>query len=1166
MYNTTTKFGEAIRGDTRSFLAKIISNGKEAEDVIVNLQKYSKSTSGDSIPIGGAISSYVTMDLWNPNFTVKDAEVSVEIGLQLDDAVEWVELGTFTCEKPTTSSDGLINVTAYDCISTKMSGTYLSDLEYPTDSINVLKELEKKTGVKIDTSGLEKGVLLNKVESMSESDIDEDGNEVTNVTYTNPLDGYTYREVLGYIAMLHCKYAVADVDGTVVFKWFKDVNDYTITGDEYFDDFEDSELEFLVGAISCSTLSQTFESGNGDVNVWLENPIMTQERLDYIYSVLKTLKFVPCHFSFYGDIRLELFDTVKVEKADGTVYNVPIMDVTQDFDGGLKTEIQSFGAGIQEGDGTSGNLLEKVDRFYYELLTVKEIVGKKASFDNLYALNGEFSSLKADNGEFKNLVAENFSAVNANIENLTAKSITTDNLYVKVAEFGYLTAEKADIDYAKIDFSNVGTQVVSSSMIIDGAVTNEKVGNLSANKITSGTIDASKIYVTNLNADNLTVGTINGQRIGDKSIDLNKLAKEVPTKEYLDSVQENLQGQIDGAIETFTKTEIPTLQNEPASLWTDNATKNKHVGDICYVVNPTSSADGYCYRFANLGTEIDPNYEWVLIKDSDVTKTLQDIIDIYGEITGIKKFDTEISAWKVNTDSELSSIKAKTTKLETDIGNRVEVSVFNTLKQTVDENSGSITSLSTTVKNKADGSTVTELANTVNNIKQTADSNSLSISSMKTDIKNKADGSTVETLSKQVSTIDQGLSSVRISVSEETTNRQNDTKRLEGLLEVKVNTKDLISEINASADVINLTGDRIIIDSENFKVAKDGTITAKNGNFTGTITGSSGEFTKDFKVNIQGIDMNTFLMAISHDEDAGISHLEISCVGDNGISSITMDNTSVDMSSTTAVFISAEKGVSVSSLFGGITINTRSAKIVADDDGVAITGGLRVDGTQVSLNGHTHNSLYNASLNETIAFIKDGDYGYFRPNTASLVYCGSSARPWYKVYTEQLEVLANRPTMQPVYDNTVSYETNCYISSAGLLSRTTKTSSRTIKHDIKAIADNDIAPERLYDVSIYQFKYDDGILTDKTDSRYAKLLPGFIIEELAEQYPIAVDRPSDNVKEWSWNAQYLIPPMLKLIQDQHEVDEQLEKKLAEQEARIEQLESQVQQLMIQMEA
>lgn len=409
--------------------------------------------------------------------------------------------------------------------------------------------------------------------------------------------------------------------------------------------------------------------------------------------------------------------------------------------------------------------------------------------------------------------------------------------------------------------------------------------------------------------------------------------------------------------------------------------------------------------------------------------------------------------------------------------------------------------------------------------------------------------------------------SISQKVSAEVTDRQNEVKRLEALLEVKVNTEDLISEINASADVINLTGGRIIIDSENFKVAQDGTITAKNGNFTGTITGSSGEFTKDFKVNIQSKDKNTFLMTTKYDDDAAMSYLEISCIGViSGWSNLFMDNSSIELGASSAISISAEKTLDLQGLTGGVTISNRSARIVVDDNGVAITGGLKVDGTQVSLNGHTHSSLYNSALGETIAFTKDGDYGYFRPSVASLVYCGTSARPWYKVYTERLEVLTNRPTMQPVYDNTVSYETNCYISSAGLLSRTTKTSSRTIKHDIKAITDSDIAPERLYDVGIYQFRYNDGILTDKTDSRFDRLLPGFIIEELAQQYPIAVDQPSDNVKEWSWNAQYLIPPMLKLIQNQHEADEQMKRKLAEQESRIEQLTSQVQQLIERMGA
>ena len=60
-------------------------------------------------------------------------------------------------------------------------------------------------------------------------------------------------------------------------------------------------------------------------------------------------------------------------------------------------------------------------------------------------------------------------------------------------------------------------------------------------------------------------------------------------------------------------------------------------------------------------------------------------------------------------------------------------------------------------------------------------------------------------------------------------------------LELKVDTKNLVSEINASADKINLTGDRIIIDSTNLKVAEDGTLTATNGEFTGTINANEGE-------------------------------------------------------------------------------------------------------------------------------------------------------------------------------------------------------------------------------------------------------------------------------------------------------------------------------------
>ena len=131
------------------------------------------------------------------------------------------------------------------------------------------------------------------------------------------------------------------------------------------------------------------------------------------------------------------------------------------------------------------------------------------------------------------------------------------------------------------------------------------------------------------------------------------------------------------------------------------------------------------------------------------------------------------------------------------------------------------------------------------------------------------------------------------------------------------------------------------------------------------------------------------------------------------------------------------------------------------------------------------------------------------------------------------------------YGDTVDYSTNMYIGTSGLLHRTTKTSSRTVKHDIKPIENADILPEKLYDVDVIQFVYNEGQL-GHSSKRYGKELPGFIVEDLVEKYPIAVDIDEED-KPFQWNEQYLIPPMLALIQKQ-------KKKLDELESRINALE------------
>ena len=110
---------------------------------------------------------------------------------------------------------------------------------------------------------------------------------------------------------------------------------------------------------------------------------------------------------------------------------------------------------------------------------------------------------------------------------------------------------------------------------------------------------------------------------------------------------------------------------------------------------------------------------------------------------------------------------------------------------------------------------------------------------------------------------------------------------------------------------------------------------------------------------------------------------------------------------------------------------------------------------------------------------------------------------------------------------------NTYVNNSGKLYQGTSSSER-YKKDIQDIG-GELDPAKLYDARVRQFKYrDDYLSTD--DQRYGKDMGGFIVEELEKVYPIAVDYQDEQPEDW--NYRYLLPPMLKLIQDQKkEIDE-----------------------------
>lgn len=85
--------------------------------------------------------------------------------------------------------------------------------------------------------------------------------------------------------------------------------------------------------------------------------------------------------------------------------------------------------------------------------------------------------------------------------------------------------------------------------------------------------------------------------------------------EFIDTATQDinsLQEQIDGNITTWFYAGVPTLENLPASEWTDTE-KDKHLGDLYY-----DTATGRAYRFGKDG-EV---YEWLEIVDTDVTEAL----------------------------------------------------------------------------------------------------------------------------------------------------------------------------------------------------------------------------------------------------------------------------------------------------------------------------------------------------------------------------------------------------------------------------------------------------------------------------------------------------------------------------------------------------------------
>lgn len=485
MYNNVSEqFATTIRSPSRTFNLRLKINGKWIDAGFKKMSYETASTSDEGIQIGSAVAAKIELTVKRINELFENTEIPIEIGLKLPSGkYEYIPLGFFTAEHPTLDQ-ATTTFTAYDRMM-KTTGVYVSELTYPASAESVLKEISTGCGVPCNVSGLN-GIIIDTA-----------------------LVGYTYREVIGYIASLAGGFACVDRTGTIVIKWYED-NDYTINESRIMT-FEKNESDYHLDYLTCNVDSNTsFTAGSGTLGITFDNPLMTEEKLNSVYKKVRGFAYRGASLKTLGDIRLDPWDIVTVEES-GKTYNVPVMNITQEYDGGLAMTITAYGKTETETDTDyKGPSTKLAERTYAEMMLTKELVSKKVDAEwvkantvqaeTVVAINNELEnirnnymksniaeikyatieSLKGVSGEFEQFKTNDFTAITGKVNDLTVGVEKVNTLM-----FGSATGESITTDFANSVISMIGIAQIKDSMI----------DSLDAKKIKALDIDTTDVKV-----------------------------------------------------------------------------------------------------------------------------------------------------------------------------------------------------------------------------------------------------------------------------------------------------------------------------------------------------------------------------------------------------------------------------------------------------------------------------------------------------------------------------------------------------------------------------------------------------------------------------------------------------------------------------------------------
>lgn len=573
------------------------------------------SDSGD-FPVGVAIEKTATLALVNDDDRFSDynfagAQFTLFLNLQLSDRLETIRRGTFIVSKKPATSDE-INLTLLDYMS-KAETDYKTNLALPCSAREVLEDACQQTGIVLGDATFKNAdyqvqkkpenttfrAVIGMVAALAGGNarIDENDN-LRIITFDDGVDTITLETIPWYDINGN---TILDIDSNEIEtilerKGFKpnfinnltyDVDDVVVTGVKYID----NEAEYKYGTDGyVITIDNKLLSGNEQTGVDLIGKELVGMRLRPF-----SCDSIAIGYATFGD-RIT-FSDIK-----GNIYYSYLTDVDFAFSGST-----SFSCNAKS--------MEDIDADYPDSMQVEVDNLKKDSEKKITAYDAklkQMNELAANTLGF--YFTEEIQPDGSSISYRHDKpSLKDSKVIYKTGVDGFFLSVDGGRTW-KAGFDSNGDAVLNILYAIGiqsdwintrGFTAKDNDGNITFR------IDAETGAV-NLNATELTIKGKTPENVANAEVE--KFITEVYSPQI-----KVLQEQIDGQIEAFFGDYVPDGNNEPASTWADDATKEKHLGDLFYIVN-NEEYGGQAYRYAKINGE----YKWDYVKDTAVVKALAD--------------------------------------------------------------------------------------------------------------------------------------------------------------------------------------------------------------------------------------------------------------------------------------------------------------------------------------------------------------------------------------------------------------------------------------------------------------------------------------------------------------------------------------------------------------